>query len=218
MSIFHHPDDSTLLSYAAGSLSEAFEILVSCHLQNCPVCCERIGEAEILAGSLLSAVQPKPVGRREQFMAMLDNVGDNIHPIETALNECDTLYRSPLPKTLQQCLEQGPEKLAWQSLVPGVQQIKLEDVEGNLKLLKIAADTSIPTHTHQGSELTLILQGNYSDELGEFNPGDVADLSPEHQHQPVTDKNHACICLVATDAPLKFQGLLPRLVQPFIDF
>jgi putative transcriptional regulator len=218
MSIHHHPDDSTLLSYAAGSLSDAFEILVRCHLHNCSGCRQRISEAELLAGSLLADIKPTPVSSRDQFLSRLEHEGNNIHPLETQINNGSTAFRAPLPSALQRFLDKSDNQLEWKSLVPGVKQIKLETSTDNLKLLKISPGICIPDHSHKGSELTLVLQGNYSDALGSFHPGDVADLSPEHHHQPVTGEEHACICLVATDAPLKFHGVLPRLVQPFIDF
>ncbi|RMH44225.1 MAG: transcriptional regulator, partial [Alphaproteobacteria bacterium] len=41
---------------------------------------------------------------------------------------------------------------------------------------------------------------------------EVADASLEHT--PVADEGEPCICLAATDAPLRFHGLIPRLLQP----
>lgn len=73
----------------------------------------------------------------------------------------------------------------------------------------------MPSHGHTGSELTMVLRGSYTDELGRFCAGDVADLDPDVQHQPVADTDEHCICLIATDAPLRFNGLVPRLLQPF---
>ena len=33
---------------------------------------------------------------------------------------------------------------------------------------------------------------------------------------PVAEEGEDCICLAATDAPLKFNALLPRIAQPFL--
>ena len=38
MSIVHHPEDSTLLSFAAGGLSEPFAVIVASHVELCPHC------------------------------------------------------------------------------------------------------------------------------------------------------------------------------------
>ena len=71
-------------------------------------------------------------------------------------------------------------------------------------------------HTHGGSELTLILRGAYRDAIGHFAPGDVADLDSEVEHQPVTVPGVPCICVAATDAPLRFSGWMARLLQPLV--
>ena len=42
MSITHHPDDSTLMSYAAGSLPAALAVVVAAHLSVCPRCREEV--------------------------------------------------------------------------------------------------------------------------------------------------------------------------------
>jgi len=34
------------------------------------------------------------------------------------------------------------------------------------------------------------------------------------EHKPVAEPGLACICLAATDAPLKFNSLIPRMLQP----
>jgi len=64
----------------------------------------------------------------------------------------------------------------------------------------------------------MILQGAYDDLLGHFGPGDVADLDGETEHQPVTSPGVACICVAATDAPLKFSGWFARTLQPLFGF
>ena len=66
--------------------------------------------------------------------------------------------------------------------------------------------------------LTLILQGSFSDEIGRFTVGDIADLDNEVEHQPLVDSDVDCICLIATDAPLKFSTLLGKIVQPMTGF
>jgi putative transcriptional regulator len=34
-------------------------------------------------------------------------------------------------------------------------------------------------------------------------------------HQPIAEAGVDCICLAATDAPLRFNGVLARIAQPF---
>ncbi|GAA6151492.1 ChrR family anti-sigma-E factor [Pseudoteredinibacter isoporae] len=217
MNINHHPDDSTLLSYAAGSLPESFDVVVACHLQRCAHCHEKTFQAEAVAGQLLEALSNQAPSHSRAFR------DDFFQKLEREpLPEPNTDLIDPRPETIPEAihaiLSGNSEDLPWKRLVPGMHSIALESSDGGLKLLRIAPGRNLPMHSHQGTELTLVLQGAFQDELGCFNPGDVADLNHEVEHQPITIGNEACICLVAMDAPLQFKGLVPKLLQPFIGF
>jgi putative transcriptional regulator len=86
--------------------------------------------------------------------------------------------------------------------------------EGSLRLLYIPPGRAVPDHGHNGLEMTLVLQGSFSDETGAFGVGDLEIADEELEHTPVAGEGAPCICLAATDAPLKFQTLVPRLLQP----
>ncbi|TMV57076.1 transcriptional regulator, partial [Thioclava sp. BHET1] len=47
-----------------------------------------------------------------------------------------------------------------------------------------------------------------------FAKGDVEVAEGDLEHQPIAGPGEACICLAATDAPLRFSQLIPRLLQP----
>ena len=49
-----------------------------------------------------------------------------------------------------------------------------------------------------------------------YGVGDVSDFAEDVVHQPVAGADKDCICLVVTDAALKFKGIVPRLFQPFV--
>ena len=74
----------------------------------------------------------------------------------------------------------------------------------------------MPHHSHRGLELTLVLKGAFRDEDDRFGPGDIEVATEEVHHTPIAEEGEDCICLAATDAPLRFKGLIPRIVQPFI--
>ncbi len=94
------------------------------------------------------------------------------------------------------------------------QQVISADKEGSLRLLYIPPGKAVPEHRHGGLELTLVLQGSFSDSAGRFKRGDVETADAATDHQPVADPGQPCICLAATDAPLRFRSFLPRLLQP----
>jgi putative transcriptional regulator len=98
---------------------------------------------------------------------------------------------------------------------PGMHYIRTTGPSGGTMLmLRIGPGKSMPVHGHGGSEITQILRGAYDDALGHFAAGDVADLDADTEHQPVTARGEACICVAALDAPLRFPGWLARTLQP----
>ena len=99
----------------------------------------------------------------------------------------------------------------------GVRQAILRTAPGaTARLLFIPAGAAMPDHGHRGTEMTMVLQGAFSDEDDHFARGDVEIVDEHLHHTPVADISEDCICLAVTDAPLRFNSLLPRLVQPFL--
>jgi putative transcriptional regulator len=99
----------------------------------------------------------------------------------------------------------------------GVRQAILStDKAATARLLYIPAGAAVPDHGHHGNELTMVLQGGFSDEYDHFLRGDVEIADEDINHTPIADVGEDCICLAVTDAPLKFSGLMPRLLQPLL--
>ena len=111
------------------------------------------------------------------------------------------------------------EDIKWKSLVPGIKQINLDiksKKAGTVRLLNISPGKTILSHSHSGIEMSLILQGSYTDEKGHFSVGDAFDLDRETSHQPYIDSKENCIALIATEGPLIYEGALGKALQPFI--
>jgi putative transcriptional regulator len=215
----HHPTDATLLTYAAGGLHEGLSLVVACHLSYCPICRSTVAEGEALGGRLLDELAPDTISAdsRVQALALLDRPAI-VRPQPAPLPP--QLANDPLiPAPLGRYLGRGSAGLEWKLLAPGLRHIEVvphDLVSGaNLRLLRIAPGMAMPRHGHHGSELTLILSGSYHDELGQFGRGDVAETDGEIVHKPISDNEVDCICLIATEARLKFDSLLARLVQRF---
>jgi putative transcriptional regulator len=108
------------------------------------------------------------------------------------------------------------DAVRWRNVAMGVKQAILPTEKGaSLRLLRIPAGQAMPDHGHRGMELTLVLQGAFSDAGGRYGRGDVEIADEDLEHTPVAEAGEDCICLAATDAPLRFNGLLARLAQPF---
>ncbi|MGH1460946.1 MAG: ChrR family anti-sigma-E factor [Neptuniibacter sp.] len=221
MNIKHHLDEATLVSYTAGSMSQAMALVVACHISICPNCRDRVNQTEAIGGMLLDNLDEVTVSEDalDQVLACLNDEPD-IEVLSSHTHQ-SSAQPSHIPKPLQDCIGSSFENVEWKRLVPGVQYFDLPfktERGGVSRLMRIAPGKSMLPHTHDGNELTLILQGSFSDEMGRFSKGDVADLDSDIEHQPLVDSNEECICLIATDAPLKFSTLLGKLVQPMTGF
>ena len=79
-----------------------------------------------------------------------------------------------------------------------------------LALLKVAPGRNVPEHGHGGAEITLVLRGSFRDGTGRYHRGDVADLDETVAHQPIAEAGDDCICLVASEQPEQWRGLMAR--------
>ena len=83
-----------------------------------------------------------------------------------------------------------------------------------MRMLSIPAAQAVPEHGHRGLELTLVLSGAFADATGLFRAGDLEIADEEIGHTPRATEEGPCVCVAATDAPLRFRAIIPRLLQP----
>lgn len=215
MTINHHLSDPTLLSYAAGNVSEASSLVIVTHVHMCSECRQKLNDLELLGGlsledSPVSSINPDALEIVLEHIAKQESIPEKPN--------CRKINNSDIPAPLQSFLPHGLSEINWKMVAPGIKSFsfsKRKSKTSTIRLLKISPGTAIPEHSHGGMELTLVLKGSFSDGKTKFFPGDVADLDEDTQHNPIVDNDEDCICLIATDAPLKFSNFIPRLAQLF---
>lgn len=219
MNIKHHLSDELLSGYAAGTLAEGWSIAVATHLALCPACRSRLRHFEHIGGELLESAAPQEI-RIDSWDAVKDRLADRHESQERRSPITASSIASPaiLPEPLRSYVGGDLPDLKWKSLGRGAYQVPIEtsDSETNVRLLRIPAGKPVPEHGHGGRELTLVLSGSFEDETGVFARGDIEEADADLIHQPIASPGGDCICLAVTDAPLKFQGWLMRMVQPLI--
>ncbi|GAB5449431.1 ChrR family anti-sigma-E factor [Gymnodinialimonas sp.] len=207
----HHsvPDDM-LMGYASGSLAKAFDLVLATHVSLSDDARARLETFEALGGAVLCSMDTAEVAEDslEQTLAKIRGSA----PIERPAPSVGTF-----PAPLQAMVGGDEDAVRWRSVGRGVKQCILHSDEGGTaRLLLIPAGKAMPAHSHHGTEMTLVLKGAFRDEDGVFARGDLELADADTNHQPVAEPGEDCICLVATNAKLKFQGLLPRIAQPFV--
>ncbi len=208
----HHPGEELLIAYAAGSQEEPIALVVATHLALCPRCRKTVAGLEELGGVLLEDQETEALAADslERVMARLDEPAPDL-PARPAGG--DPL----LPRPLRDYLRGQLDELEWTSF-RGLEKVELlpEAAKFRTRLMRIKSGTAMPAHTHEGTELTLVLAGGFSDEQGHFLRGDLAEADPTVDHRPVVDPGADCLCLAVTDAPLRLTGPFGRMLNPFL--
>lgn len=217
----YHPDDMTLMNYAAGSCSIPESLVVAMHLCFCHDCRQHVKNLNHLGGALLETIKPASSDEDafETLMASLEPHDHSEHarakmeptPSDRAIQN----FTNPLLRYLPAPLADLP----WQRQTKEISKFDLTsliNVKGfQVALQKISAGAKVPQHTHKGVEYTVILSGGFSDELGVYHEGDFIARDASHKHSPTALQNEDCICLTVLNAPLKFTGWY-RVLNPFM--
>ena len=207
-----HIPSTVLASYATGNLAEAYSLVVACHVSLCDTCRAELAAFEAVGGNFLE--------HSEEAALAPHSLEATLARIETEPKR--TLAHLPpstsvFPRPLQRYVGAGPEDVRWRSVGGGVKHAILDcSSDATARLLYIPGGSAVPEHGHRGLELTLVLQGAFLDSVDRFERGDVETGDKELEHQPIATPGEACMCLAATDAPLRFKSLIPRMLQPLI--
>lgn len=212
MTIRHHLSDQLLMAYSAGQLPEAFNLVVATHVSLCDECRARLGSFDAVGGALIEEIEEIEMGEAalEAALARIDGLpqATRAEPMKPA-----GIFPAPLADYVGGDLA----SVRWRRVGGGVKQAILPTGRNaSARLLYIPAGVAVPDHGHRGTELTLVLQGAFADENDRFGRGDIEIANEEVEHTPVALQGEDCICLAATDAPLRFRGMIPRLAQPLL--
>jgi putative transcriptional regulator len=205
MTVTRHLDDSTLLSFAAGSLPSALAPVAAAHLAVCLRCRDEVAMMELVGGAML---------RNLPGTAMLGPV-PAAPEIERHPPSGPPRAAGEVPAPLARLIGDNLDALSWRWVSPGswLRRVPIAGT-GQLHLFKCASNVILPEHGHEGSELTLVLRGTLSDSTGLYRPGDICDLDESIEHAPVAGSD-GCICAVAQDHRVRFTSLFVRLARPW---
>jgi len=199
--------DALLAAYGAGSLDPSLHALVASHLILKPQGRRFVAALEDLAADQITQMAPEPLSRRDERLAQIFATG--IAPSAPPAKSSDVL-----PAPLRQYLRQGLNDIHWRTKLPGVKEFRIEEKgRGDASLLWVRAGRRMPSHTHEGSEVTLVLQGGFSDVTGHYGRGDIAIADADLDHKPVSDLDEDCLCFAVTDAPLHLTGPFGRVLD-----
>ena len=212
-----HPSIDLLTEYAAGNLPLAQSACVAAHLNYCESCQRTAVQLQEAGSALFGALDPVPVGDSvlDSVLARLDEDA----PLSYAqAPEADQTEVGRTPAILQRLMKGDFSELVWRKVTESlrISFLKTGEPAYEFALYHIKPGGKIPDHDHRGSEMTLVLQGGFSDANGSYHEGDFIYRAANDTHAPTALQSEDCICLAVLDAPLKFTNWKYRWMNPFL--
>lgn len=214
-----HPSDNVLLEYSAGNLDWALSIVVSAHLQLCPHCRNKVIQYNSIGGSVLTQTKPAEVssGSFDALMAKIKKAPPK--PVETKPEPIvfDDDRTRELPKVVQRLIPTD-KPLKWSFVSPALKAAHLKTGQDKYEVSfhKIKRGGKVAEHDHGGLEVTLVLEGSFSDNNGNYVVGDYLVKKPGEVHRPMAAQDQDCLCLSVVEAPVKVTGFVGKIINPFL--
>ncbi len=213
--INYHPTDKQLQQFAEGNISPALALVVSAHCDVCSQCQEKVDDINIELSSVIENV------RAHDFVdpAFEKMLADIMHlpvidtkPVVAPRIELDGRFFD-VPRPLQRFVKNTGN---WSRLLGKVWQapVDLGDA-GMANFIYMEKGGRVPEHTHKGTELTLVVDGEFSDGLADYDSGDFIIMDNEHIHSPHSNAVEGCLVFSIVDKPLHFTSGIARLLNPF---
>lgn len=189
--------------YAAGTLPLPAHVLIQSHLAIRNEHRALATGLEMLGGRMIEDCEPIALSRPD----MLELVLDSSPPFAPVLR--GERPGSIFPGALRELIAMDVDEIPWRTRMPGFREHELGEVDGmHATLFWIRPGRRIPAHTHTGVELTLVLDGAFSDSRGRFSRGDISVADDSVDHRPVADADRPCISFAVTEGKLKLTGRL----------
>ncbi len=208
-----HPSPDLLIRYAAGSLSPAMSFVIATHIKHCDACQAQQKSLEAFGGVSIETCPDVEMNDRsfEALMGFIDD-NDDVTPLASE----DYALASDYQPMLERLINGEYDDVEWEHVARKIShaELAIDDSDNKIELLKFKPGAKIPSHTHKGNEYTVILEGSYEDEMGEFVAGDFIHLTDSHHHRPVAGKK-GCVCIAVTDAPMHFTGPIGPILNYF---
>jgi putative transcriptional regulator len=165
------------------------------HVEVCTTCRATVRGLEALGGEMV-AVLPRTSLSEDALPRAMAGIERPSPPGEPA-------------RPVQQRIPFGRE--LWLGPGMGVRKAKLAG--GLLYQLRLGAGQQTFPHGHHGMECTTVLKGAFHDGFETYAAGDFAEADEGLEHLPHVSPDSECICLIASEKPLRALSLVGRFFQ-----
>ena len=208
--------ESLLIDYASGSLPLALEVLVESHISMNPSSARSIRMLLQIGGALMENSDPISMSEGS-FERLMDEIDGGQQNEEAAKSDVSN-DNGKLPLPLRNFVSEATFPKNWRRIGFGLseQTVDFGDEFGNAKLYRIAPGCGVPSHSHDGNEVSLVLAGGFTDEYGSYGPGDISIQETGAVHKPVADADGECIVLAVNEGTIVLTGTVGRLLNMLI--
>lgn len=205
--------DALMARYAAGILPEPARVLVEAHLEMKSVNRLRVIDFETAAGDALENIEPAALAPSGDRLTAIFSAP----PIDVTAKQVERPRNAIFPRAIRDFVGFEADDIPWKRKLPGFKEYSLGKIDGcDVSFFWIRPGRSVPAHTHQGYELSLVLDGAFNDRRGRFAKGDISVADESVDHRPKAENEVACIGFAVADAPLKLTGSFRQLIGDLI--
>ncbi|MCI2285837.1 ChrR family anti-sigma-E factor [Colwellia sp. MSW7] len=220
--IKHHPKFELIQSFVDGDLPASLSAGIAIHADMCSKCQQTIAQLteQVAEASFEEAFLDRfIVAEQEEAMCfedMIEQITQTDELSHTQVIADKTVVFNNKPYTLPHALHNMPLGKTANIGKLARARIQLNENEIHTSLLQIQPGGGVPEHTHKGFELTLLLEGSFHDEQGEYVKGDFIMLDASHQHHPISEEG--CLCYTVANDALRFTQGINKLLNPIAAF
>lgn len=216
MKVVREKTEILLMEYAAGALDEASALLAASYITVCPEARRYARACESYGGALMEGCDPVAMqgGSLKAVLGRLDETPENKACAVSRDKDCP----QPVPRPVASHMAACGKAARWRMVHPGLRYCRLpvSDSRHSAMLVRLGPGIRAPRHRHGGDELTLVLDGGYTDEFGHYEAGDLVIAGDGTTHSPVADKKRGCTCIVVTETPIRFTGGVYAVLNIFM--
>jgi len=225
--IKHHPKFELIQAFVNGELPASLSAGIAIHIDMCPKCKKSIA---LLTEQV--AEQSFEEGFLDKFIVEDNYALETIAHLDfdemiagiTESADIDSVI-TPVVKTVEFNKEVYTLPTVLNNIAVGKtanvgklsrSRLQLDENEVHSSLLHIQPGGGVPQHTHNGFELTVLLDGSFHDEDGEYVKGDFIMVEGNHKHHPIS--TNGCLCYTVANGALHFTQGINKLLNPIGTF
>lgn len=209
-----HPTQQQLDDFVQGNSAPGTALVVSAHVDMCCHC-----------QSVVNAIQEETSEKAFQaasmspdFDRMLADIvrlpaAEKVSPAHLPSSIMLDGREFTLPRSLRRYVKNTGD---WSHLLGKLWQAPVDlGPIGKANFIYMEKGGKVPEHTHRGNEVTLVIDGEFSDGIGHYDSGDFMLMNDSHKHTPHSEADEGCLVFSVVDQPLHFTSGIARLLNPF---